>query len=487
MSIIHTGSSTTGNANVDTQFNLQVALPNTPANVGSVRLMSEVDSGSITGVPYLISPETDDDFRLRTSQDNFLDFEIYNYTAQNTSKHFYVNTTMTNAWTAAGMTTNSGNITTTTTGTIFKTYKAFPYYGSTSTYIECRAGFSAQPTTNTIIDFGTFLPGAANPYAPTDGVYFRLTSAGLMGVMNSNGTETTTSPFSFTYTNNQKYKFIVIVTLGECEFWINDILYGTLSIPTGQGTPMMGASAPFAVRHAITGGAAGAALSMVLNANTVTVGGTNIMEDMGTTMNRMIGAYEGLSGGTVGQLIAGTVTSGSLVKPTAAVPLNASLAANLPNNLGGRIYETLTSGLAANVDGIFAQYLIPAGTANIQGRRLRLNGIKLSGTVATVVVGGPAITEWYITFGNTATSLATAEATNAKAPRRIMLPELTTIMPAAAAAGALLQQPYYYAAFANPIYVNPGEYLSLVGNKTITTAITSGILAFTYQFDYSWE
>jgi alcohol dehydrogenase YqhD (iron-dependent ADH family) len=25
------------------------------------------------------------------------------------------------------------------------------------------------------------------------------------------------------------------------------------------------------------------------------------------------------------------------------------------------------------------------------------------------------------------------------------------------------------------------------GNKTITTAITSGVLSYTYQFDYSWE
>ena len=31
------------------------------------------------------------------------------------------------------------------------------------------------------------------------------------------------------------------------------------------------------------------------------------------------------------------------------------------------------------------------------------------------------------------------------------------------------------------------EWGALVGNKTITSAITSGVLAYTYQFDYSWE
>lgn len=32
-----------------------------------------------------------------------------------------------------------------------------------------------------------------------------------------------------------------------------------------------------------------------------------------------------------------------------------------------------------------------------------------------------------------------------------------------------------------------GERIALVGNKTITTAITSGVLSYTYQFIYTWE
>ena len=83
----------------------------------------------------------------------------------------------------------------------------------------------------------------------------------------------------------------------------------------------------------------------------------------------------------MGQLVAGTVTAGTLVKPTAAVPLNASLAANLPNSLGGRIYEQLTTGLAANIDGIYASYTVPAGSVTVQGRRLKIVGLMLSGYV----------------------------------------------------------------------------------------------------------
>ena len=112
--------------------------------------------------------------------------------------------------------------------------------------------------------------------------------------------------------------------------------------------------------------------------------------------------------------------------------------------------------------------------------------------VTTVVVGGSAFTEWYIAFGHTGASLATTDSASmatatTKAPVRVMLPELTSNMGAAQAAGTLLVQPQYVAKFDNPIYGNPGEFVALVGNKTIAGAITSGILSYTYQFDYTWE
>jgi hypothetical protein len=69
-----------------------------------------------------------------------------------------------------------------------------------------------------------------------------------------------------------------------------------------------------------------------------------------------------------------------------------------------------------------------------------------------------------------------------------MLPQLTTNMGAAQAAGTLLVQPAYEVMFPEtPIYVNPSERIALVGNKTITSGITSGILSYTYQFIYTWE
>lgn len=487
---IQGGSSTSGLANVTADYAIQTTLERdvdtNPANVSAIKMYSENDSGSVTGTPYLHSPETDEDYRLRIAQDTMLDNETFNYAAQNTGKHTYANTTITNTWTTAGMTTNGSGVTTTGSGTSFGSYAEFPLLTSCVLYCEFTGSLSNAITTNFIIDIGLFRRGAATAYAPTDGAYFRVNASGVFGVINYNTSETVTTAFAFTHVNNKKYQFIITVSERETAFWIDNVLYGTIPTPTGQGSPFLSATLPFSVRHAHTG-TTGAVIQFQLNDYGVSVSGANIPKGLGETSSSVLGAYQGLSGGTMGQLIAGTVTTGTLVKPTAAIPANASLVANLPSNLGGRIYEQLTGGLAANTDAIFASYTVPAGTVSVQGKRLKVTGIKLSGMVSTVVVGGSAFTEWYISFGSTADSLQTAEAAATKAPRRVMLPELTTNMGAAAAAGTLLVQPSYSAKFDNPIYVNPGERIQLVGNKTITTAITSGILAYTYQFDYSWE
>ena len=501
MAGIRIEGNTSGNvAEVTNTNRLEVNLGNDPASpsdIGGVSAYGMNDDATLLpagAIAQLLSPETDLDFRQRSALDTLLDIEVFNYTAQNTGKHSYRNTTMTNAWNIGSLTTNSGNSIATTTGTLFSTYAYFPVLSTSTASVDAELSFSVLPVSNTTIDFGLFIPNTSNPYNPTDGVYIRLTAAGFQGVVNYNGNETASAVSPFTITPNQKYQFIIYATERYCEFWVNNgmgvnntNLIAIIPTPVGNGRPFASGSLPFSIRHAIVGGAASGIMNANLASYSVRLGGPNIAEQLGNIGNKTFGSYQGLSGGTMGQLVAGTVTSGTLVKPTAAIPANTSLVANLPNSLGGRIYETLSSGLAANVDGIFASYTVPAGTASVRGARLKVTGIKLSGMVSTVVVGGPAFTEWYIAFGHTADSLATAEGAAAKAPRRIMLPELTTNMGAAAAAGTLLAQPAYSVTFDQPIYVNPGERIALVGNKTISTTITSGILSFVYQFVYSWE
>lgn len=468
---------------VDASNRLLVKLPDstTPANVGAIRFLSENDTGTKTGTPYLPSPETDDDARLRIASEAIFDSETFNYTAQNTGKYIYRNTTMTNAWSAAGLTTNSGNIVTTTTGTSFSTYAEFPLLGASQLYCEIECSFNNQPTTNTIIDFGLQRIATSNPFAPTDGVYFRLNSSGIIGVINSNGTETSTLPFDFTYTNNQKYQFIIAVHEREVEFWIDSVLYSRVETPVGQGQPCMSSSLPFAVRHAITGGAAGAALSFVLNDYTVSVGGPNISQTASIVGQRIYGSYQGLSGGTMGSL----ATYVNSTNPTAAAPSNTALTANLPGGLGGQ--GAVTAAVAAATDGIWGSYQVPAGTVNVQGRRLVLRGVYIDLVNLGAAVATTATTiQFSLAFGHTAVSLATAEAATAKAPRRIPLGIAT--WPVGAAIGAQPQGGRISIDLGDaPIFVNPGEFVQLVGKFLAGTATASQVINFVWQPIYGWE
>jgi hypothetical protein len=482
MAIIQGGSS--GNlAEVDTTNRLKVNLDTgaNPSQVGGIRTFSENDTGSITGTPLLRSSETDADYKIRVGHESIFDNETFNYTAQNTGKHIYRNTTMTNAWTAAGLTTNSGNITTLTTGTSVTTYGEFPLLGTSILYNEVSMSFNAQPTTNTIIDFGMFRPGAANPYAPTDGVHFRLTSAGLFGVINSNGSETQTGTFGFTYENNEKHQFIIAVHERQVEFWIDEVLYATLDTPIGQGQPCMSSSLPFCVRHAITGGAAGAALSATINDYNVTIGGPNIAQTASIIGQRVHGSYQGLSGGTMGSL----ATYPNSTNPTAAAPSNTALTANLPGGLGGQ--GIITAAVAAATDGIWGSYQVPVGTANVQGRRLVLRGLEVDAINTGAAVATTATTiQFSLAFGHTAVSLATTEAATTKAPRRLPIGFMT--WPVGAAIGQAPQSGKLTIDLGDaPVFVNPGEFIQLVGRFVVGTATASQTITFTWQPIYGWE
>lgn len=482
---IQGGSSTAGLANVTTDYALKTTLERdvdaNPNNVSAVKLYSENDSGLSTGTPFLLSPETDDDYRLRVAADNILDLETFNYTAQNTGKHTYSNTTLTASWSTAGLTTNSGSVTTTSTGLTFGTYAEFPMIGTTSLYAEFEASLSATLTTNFVIDFGLFRRGTSTAYAPTDGVYFRVNASGFQGVINYNGSETTTAVFPFTHTVNKKYQFIIVITEREVDFWIDNVLYGTIITPVGQGQPFMSSTLPASIRHAHTG-TTGAAIQLILNDYTISNGGALFSRTFGELGNATLGSYQGLSGGTMGSL--STYTNSS--NPTAAVPSNTALTANLPSGLGGQAWETFTTGLAANTDGILMSYQVPAGTVSVQGKRLKISGVKMSAFVQTALTGGGFNSIFTLAFGHTAVSLATTEAATTKARRIVLLPELTQTVASGATALTLISQNSTVSMFQEPIYVNPGEFVAFCV-KHIGTVSTAGVIAYGIQYIYSWE
>jgi len=467
-------------ADVTASRQLKVIMPDgsTPADVGGVRIFSENDPGAITGTPYLLSPETDKDFRLRVGLDTQLDEETFNYASQNTGKHTYTNTTMTAVWGTGGILFNGSSITTTTTGARVRSYATFALLDPGTLNISSSLAFSTQPVANTLVDYGLFLDSGANPFTPTDGAFFRLTSAGLYGVINHNATELTTAAFDFTYTANQFYQFLIVVHERRVDFWIDDVLYGTITTPVGQGQPFMSDGLPYAMRHAIVGGAAGGVFQPTLKNYSVSIGGLQISDTMGEINNRVIGAYQGLSGGTMGTL----ASYANSADPTASAAL--SNTATLVTGLGGQF--RFNAGGTAVTDGIVTSFQVPAATVSTRNRRLKVNGVRLSCVNTGVAVATTAsVIQWSLAFGHTAVSLATGETAATKAPRRI--PVGIMAWPIAAAVGAPPTGGDIVINFDSPIYVNPGEFFAFVAKFIIGTATASQVIWGTATVIHSWE
>jgi hypothetical protein len=485
-------SSTTGELKNDGNGNALVALPSidTPAAVGALRVYQVDDPGLRTGEPHLNSFEVDEDYRARVGQDALIDEERFNYTAQNTGKFAYRNTTATITWSASGMLLNASGITTTTTGVGFQSYSEISVLTATTLYTECAVAFpSTTCPTNVVFDFGSMRTAVANPYAPTDGIFWRMKPAGLVGVMNFNGSETevpltdaSNAGANWVPVVNKAHRFIIAASNREVEFWIDGELWGTGATPTGNHAPFAGTSLPcFASRWAIVGGAAGAVYQPTVKIYGVSIGGVQVGDRLSVVGNRLLGSYSGLSGGTMGSLS----TYPNSTNPTAAAPSNTALTANLPAGLGGQ--GSVIAAVAAAADGIWGSYQVPVGTAAVQGKRLAIRGVYVSCVNLGAAVTTTATTiQFSLAFGHTAVSLATAEGAAAKAPRRVPLGFAT--WPVGAAIGAQPQSGPLFVDFGDAaIYVNPGEFVALVGKFLVGTATASQVIGFVWQPVYGWE
>lgn len=471
------GTAASAEMTVDTNGNAHVVTPIDPTLAGSIRMFSENDPGAVLGAADCLSPETDEDYRLRVSQDIPIDNETFNYAAQNTGKHQYRNTTMTQTWGTGGVVTNATNITTTTTGVQFNTYAEYPLFGAMSLFCEFSAAFSDPlPPTNTTVEIGLARFATTNPYAPTDGLYLQANSSGWNLVQNHNSTQTVTPLTGFTATANRVYRFILAVYERETEMWIDDDgirLHAQVVTPTGQAQPYMSATLPFGWRHVIVGGAAGTVYNVTFKGYAVSLSGFQAAASLAELGNMSYGSYQGLSGGTMGSL----ANYANSANPTAAVPTNTTAA--LGSGLGGQFWETDT--LVANTDGIISSYQVPAPTVSVQGKRLAIRGVSISSYTQLGLTGGGYVAQWSLAFGHTAVSLATAEAATTKASRRIPLGIQ------AVASGAVISTALATVSqrFDTPIIVNPGEFVQTV-KKKVGTAPSAGIVAHVVTFDYGW-
>lgn len=468
-------SSTTGELKNDGSGNALVTLPAVAAQSGYARLMSENDAGGLTGSAYLKSPETSPDYRLRAGLDTVLFTDNFNATAQNTAVWSYTFATLTAAQPGAG-TVNFSAVqgTTAAHGAFMRTAQYFPVINTAPLAVEFKAGiFTSALVSGEVWLMGLGLPSAAVT-RPTDGVWLKLTSAGLVGVIAYNGTEVESGVLPATLTLGTVYKFTMVVGESEVEFWLNDELLGEIAIPTANGVPWLSASAPAFMQKYNTGA--------VSNTNTMRVARVGVsLLDVATSMpsaHQMalqgLMAYQGQNGGTMGTTAllpnataATTVTGGALSQTVA-----------IATGLGGQAGIVAA---VAGIDGCVTAFQVPTGGINQTARNLVITGVRIDAVnIGAAVATTASILQWSLAFGATGgaiPSLAQAESASfttatAKAWRRIPLGLQSWVVGSAIGAPAEA----IFIQFDSPIVVQPGQWVAAVAKFILGTATASQVI-----------
>lgn len=482
---IQSGNNTAGQPNIDANYNLQVRTPTNKTQAGFVYLASQNDAGTVTGVADVITPRTSDEFRLSTGRDVPLFEDTFNATAQNTGMWKYTASTL--ACTQAGGFLNFNPTNNTTSGAYvsMQSYRYMPLFSNTDLHFEFSGGtVSSAPLAGQVMEYGLFLPNAAA--APTDGVYFRVTSAGIAGIaINNAGTEYSTAVWSISnLVANTVYEYKFILTERSVDFYVNNVEIGSISVAAGLGALFLESCLPVSMQFRNTSLIGGAGMSFHISDIHV----DTLDMDFGKSAQILIGGMgrhgaQGQNGGTMGST--SNITN-NMAKGTPAALSNTTIAAPACIGLGGRAAYLPT--LTVYQDGILMSFQNPAGSVNQQPRSLYIGAIRINSFVGTVLAGGPLNLSYYIAYGHTAVSAATAEATSfttggGKAPRRVYLGSESAV--ATAAANTPLSGGVNVT-LAAPIVVNPGEYVAiLVTNIGVVTS--SGDVVTNIGIGSWWE
>jgi hypothetical protein len=446
-----------------------------PAGVGAVRLFTENDPGTVTGTPYLLSPETSSDFRLRVGTDTLLYDHTPTETSPDTTRMKISGiTTMTTTMASGFIALNAGAAATVSGNFVsWSTNKVFRIRGASTLYVEIEANFSGTPIANQIVEIGLYLPTAG--IAPTDGVWIQVDSTGIKGIISSGGTTTATGVIA-TIAANVNYHFTLSISDQDVEFWRDDILLADIEVPTGQASPCLTDSLPVTLmqRNSGTVSASGQAITKVGN---ICVSAGDLAYNKAFT-HQMAGighsGYQAQAGATMG-------TTAAFPNATAATTLTGTALSQTVANVTGLGGQANITAAVAGIDGIITAYQVPVGSITQPPRNLTITGIKISSiNVGAAVATTASVLAWSLAFGATGAtipSLAQAEAValtavTAKSWRRVPLGFQAWAV--AAAIGA--QATDIVLMFDSPIVVMPGEWVAAVAKFVVGTATASQVI-----------
>lgn len=485
MSVKIRGGTVANEVDVTTNKELLVALGKNASTAGYATMMTENDPGAVTGTPYLKSPETSIDWRLRVGMDTLMFGDTFNATAQNTSLWRHVFATMTCTQSGGFMKfNNAGTSTASANGAFTQSWRHVAVFGTAPLYVEFNASFDEAFPANRIMIMGLGV-GTAAGTEPADGVWFQHDSAGLRGVLVYNNTKITTSVLrdATAFSINTNSKYTIVIGENEIEWWLDDVLLGETPTPTAQGQPFLTTSLPV-IMQMINTGVVPTTPNTIFSISDVNVSTGDLATNKtwaGQLCSMGRTAQQGQNGGTMGQ----TVQWANATNPTSATATNTSAAAG--TGLGGLFL--IGAPATSTTDIVIASYQNPAGGVNQTPRTLIVRGVwvdlvNMGAAVATT----PTTLALALAFGHTAVSLATAETgsfvtATTKAPRRLPVGALS--LPIGAVVGAYAGR--IAVDFEAPLVIDPGHFIALIAKPLVGTATASQTLMFVIGFNAYYE
>ena len=466
---------------VDTSSNVACNLPLTDTLAGFACSASCNDAGSLTGTRSIKDNYSSDDYRIAVGRCTPIFDYNFNGAAQATGQWKCLFTTMTMTEGSGSVLCNANSTATTTTGCALATWAYFKLQGGAELYAVANAIIATGALeAGQVMELGLFLPTATT--APADGVYFRLTSGTPIGVVNYNGTETPVNLTGVTLTAGVMYRLGINVTTSLTEFWVNDVLAGSVATPSANGVPFSSVALPYCFQQRNNGAVSGAQAQLKVMA--VHIEQDDL--DLGMPYSHVLSAagqcgYQGQEGGTVGST---AIFPATTVAATAAVPNNTTA---IVTGLGGTFTATWTA--AQYLDGLMCDFAVPAGGVSQVPRKFVCTGVQVQGVVTTVFPAAAGSFAWSVAFGHTAISLATTESASfatgtTKAPRKIAIGVESYL--ASAPLGTLGSSvPMELDLTQSPIVVNPGEHIALVARQ-LQAALASGAVTYQATFKGYW-
>jgi hypothetical protein len=444
--------------------------------VGSVRLMGELDPGTITGEAKLKAVEVTSDYRLRVGLDQTAFNEVFPGAALNS-------TIWTAPVTTATITVAGGFANLNAAGSVainavarLQTYRHFPCYKSYTTYFEKEVQFTQLPVAGNVCEWGSFI--STGIATPTDGVFFRLNALGeFRAVINYAGTETQSDSLDFASLVgvNTSRAFLIYVISNKALFWIDNVLVAEVQMPPAQGSVTSSMNLPIAFRLYNLTATSTAQIMKISNVN-VTLADQNTNKQWAHIITGAGGHIsQGQTGGTIGTT---ALYTNNLASGAGAAMTNTTAA--LGSGLGGQFTTQPT--LVVGTDGIVSSYQVLAGTAILPGKSLYITRVNISSAVTSALTGGAVLYAFSLAYGHTAVSLATTESATTKAPRRLPIGMQT--FPTNAAVGTMSE--VLDIDLSSPIVVQPGEFIQLVA-KNLGVVTSAGTITFVVGFGGYWE